>query len=82
MLLRPWPYLPVTAYAILERGELLDADGPARMHAPGGDADLGAEAELAAVGELRRGIVQNDGGIDLAQEALRRRLILVMMQSV
>ena len=32
---------------------------------PGGDADLGAEAELAAIGELRRGVVQDDGRIDL-----------------
>ena len=34
--------LPRAADAILECGELLDADRPARMHAPGGDADLGA----------------------------------------
>ena len=50
----------------LKRGELLDADRPARMQPAGGDADLGAEAELAAVGELRRGVVQHDRGIDLA----------------
>ena len=56
----------------LKRGELLDADRAARMQAAGGDADLGAEAELAAVGELGRGVVQHDGGIDFAQEFLRR----------
>jgi len=36
------------------------------MQAAGGDANLGAEAELAAVGELRRGVVQHDGGVDFA----------------
>ena len=63
------------ADAILERGELLDADRPARMHAAGRDADLGAEAELAAVGELRRGVVQHDRGVDLAQEFLGGLLV-------
>jgi len=38
----------------------------------GGDADLGAKAELAAVGELRRGVVQHDRGIDLIEKFLRR----------
>src|SRR5690606_36128748 len=38
--------------AIFKRGELLDADRPARMQAAGGNADFGTEAELAAVGEL------------------------------
>ena len=50
--------------------------GPRAWKPAGGDADLGAEAELAAVGELRRGVVQHDRGIDLAQEFLRRRLVL------
>src|SRR5271156_196744 len=70
------PRLPVAAHAILEGAELLDADRPAGVHAPGGDADLGAEAELAAVGELGGGVVQHDRGIDLFQEALRGRGIL------
>ncbi len=67
---KSWPRLPAAAYAIFETGELLDPDRAARMHPPGGDADLGAEAELAAVGELRRGIVQHDRRIDFAQEFL------------
>ena len=45
------------------------------MEAAGGDADLGAEPELAAIGELRRGVVQHDRGIDLVEEFLRRRLV-------
>src|SRR6266849_1883330 len=61
--------------AVLEGGELLDADRPARMHAAGGDADLGAEAKLAAVGELGRGVVQHDRRVDLAHEFFRRRLV-------
>ena len=50
----------VPRHAIFEAGELLDADRAARVQAAGGDADLGAEAELAAVGELGRGVVQHD----------------------
>src|SRR5262249_40821237 len=60
---------------ILEGGELLDAHRAARVHAAGGDADLGAEAELAAVGELGRGVVQHDRRIDLRHELVRRRLV-------
>ena len=64
------PCLPVAAHPILERAELLEPDRPAGVHAPGGDADLGAEAELSAVGELGRGVVQDDRRIDLLQEPL------------
>src|SRR5690606_28850441 len=67
--------LPRAAHAVFEAGELLDADRAAGVHLAGGDADLGAEAELAAVRELRRGVVQHDRGIDLAQKALGRGLI-------
>src|SRR5579863_7682982 len=45
------------------------------MQPAGGDADLGAKAELAAVGELRRGVVQHDRRIHLAQKFLRRLLV-------
>ena len=62
------PDLPGAAHAILEAGELFDADRAAGMQLAGGDADLGAEAELAAVGELRRGVVQHDRRVDFAQE--------------
>ena len=47
--------------------------GPAGMHAAGRDADLGAHAELAAIGELRRGIVEHDGAVDLATGSAPRR---------
>ena len=46
------------------------------MEAIGGDADLRAHAELASVGELRRGVVQHDRAVHPLQKALRRRLIL------
>ena len=58
------------AHDILEGRELFDADGPARMEPAGRDADLGAEAEFAAVGELRRSVVQHDGAVDAGEEAL------------
>ncbi len=57
---RSRPDLTRAMHAIFERGQLLEADGPARVHPPRRDADLGAEAEFAAVGELRRRIVQHD----------------------
>ena len=71
--MRSRPDLPRTAHAVFEGGQLLGADRTAGVQAAGGDADLGAEAELAAVGELGRGVVQDDGGIDLVQEFFRRR---------
>src|SRR5215510_7921598 len=72
---RSRPDLSRAAHAILEAGELLDTDRAAGVKTAGGDADLGAEPELAAVGELGRGVVQHDRGIDLAQEFLRRRTV-------
>src|SRR5216684_2325585 len=59
-----------TPHAIFEAAELLQSDRPARVQSPGGDADLGPEAELAAVGELGRGVVQHDRGVHLGQEFL------------
>src|SRR5262245_23919117 len=69
------PGLPRAANPVVEARELLDADRAACVEAPGGNADLGAEAEFAAVGELRRGVVQHNGRVDLTQEFLRRRLV-------
>jgi hypothetical protein len=59
-------------HPIFEGAELLGADRAAGVHAAGGDADLGAEAEFAAVGELGRGVVQHDRRVDLGEELLRR----------
>src|SRR5580700_4047358 len=70
------PRLSAAADAVLETGELFDADGAARMQPAGGDADLGAEAELAAVGKLRRRVVQHDRRIHFAQEFFRRGFVL------
>src|SRR5262249_25233827 len=70
---RARPGLPAAAHAVFEAGELVDPDRPARVEATGGNANLGAETELAAVGELGGGVVQHDRGIDLAQKFLRRR---------
>src|SRR5262245_61984648 len=64
--------LPGAADAVLEAGELIDADRPTGVHLAGSNADLGAEAELAAVGELGRGVVQNDRRVDLVEEFLGR----------
>src|SRR5438105_6441024 len=56
---------------IFEAGQLLGADRAAGVEFAGGNPDLGAEAELAAVGELRRGGVQQDPRSDLAAAPLR-----------
>ena len=38
------------------------------MHLAGGNSDLGAHAEFAAVSKLRRGIVQKNGRVDLVEK--------------
>src|SRR4029077_17462023 len=58
--IRSRPRLPGAADAIFEARQLLGADRPAGVEFAGGDADFGAEAEFAAIGELRRCVVQHD----------------------
>src|SRR3954465_12118802 len=70
------PDLSAAAHAILEARELLHADRAARMKATGGDADLRAKTEFAAIGELRRRIVEYDRRVDFAQKFLCRRVVL------
>src|SRR5882672_11834763 len=65
------PRLPGAVDAIFEAGQLLGANRSAGVEFAGGDPDLGAEAELAAIGELRRCVVQHDRGVDLVEEFLR-----------
>ena len=66
------PDLPPATHLVLIAGQLFDADRPARMHLPGRDPDLRPHPELAAIGELGRGVDQHDAAVDLVQEALRR----------
>ena len=56
-------------------GEFAQAHGAAGVEFVGGDADLGAEAEFAAVGEAVGDIVENAGGVDRAQEAFGGGLV-------
>src|SRR6202051_1143984 len=72
---RSRPRLSAAADAVLETGELFDADRTAGVQPAGGDADFGAEAELAAVGDLRRGVVQRDRRIPFGQEFFRRGFV-------
>src|SRR5215213_1899153 len=62
------PRLPGAVNAIFEARQLLGADRPAGVEFAGGNSDLRAETELAAIGELRRCVVQHDRGIDLAKK--------------
>ena len=64
MRVRLWPGLPGTAHDVLVTRQLLGADRAACVDASGRDADLGTHAELAAVGELRRCVVQNNRAVD------------------
>ena len=73
---KPWraspsrPDLAGTVDTILEGSQLFDADRAAGMHLAGGNADFRAHAEFAAIGELGRGIVQQNGRINFSEEAL------------
>src|SRR5260221_7806672 len=73
---RSRPRLPGAVNAILEAGQLFGADRAAGVELAGGNADLGTEAELAAIGKLRRGVVQHDRGIDLVEELFRGLVVL------
>ena len=55
------PDLASAADDVFERGQLFDADGAARVHFAGGNANFSAHAEFAAVCELGRGVVEDDG---------------------
>src|SRR5256885_7977321 len=66
--MRSRPRLPGAVNAVFEARQLLGADRAAGVEFAGGNPDLRAEAELAAIGELCRCVVQHDRGIDLAEE--------------
>src|ERR687896_1673894 len=66
--------LPVAAHHVFEAGQLLDPDRTAGVQAAGRDANLGAHAELAAIGELGRGVAHHDCAVDLREKALSRRV--------
>src|SRR3990170_1455229 len=55
--------------------DLAQADGTAGDGLLGGIDDLGAEAELGAVRELRARVHVDDGGVHFVQEAHRRRVV-------
>src|SRR5664280_2899763 len=70
------PDLPVAPELVLDAGELLQADRAPGVQLLGGDAHLGAEAELAAVGEARRRIDVDAGRVDLGREPPRGAEVL------
>src|SRR3546814_5909482 len=70
------PDVAPATHLVLVAGQLLGANGAAGVQLAGGNADLGPHAELAAVGELGRGVVHHDAGIDLVQEAGRGHGVL------
>jgi hypothetical protein len=54
---------------VLVAAQLREAHGAAGVEFVGGDADLGSEAELAAVVEAGAGVVEDDGAVHLVLEA-------------
>ena len=64
------PHLPVAVDDVLHARQLAQPHRAAGVQLLGGDADLGPEAELAAVDEAGRGVDEHGGGVDLATEAL------------
>src|SRR5581483_8319928 len=66
------PRLSAAANAVFEAGQLFDPDRSTGVEPSGSNANLRAKTELAAIGELRRGIMQDDGRVDLAQEFFGR----------
>src|SRR3989337_3939703 len=66
-------HLAVAEDHVLERGEPLQPDRPARMQPVRGNADLGAQAVFVAVGEARRGVPHHRARVDLPHAALDAR---------
>ena len=75
---RTWPS-PSTRYLI--RAQLAQADRPAGVELLRRVADLGAHAELAAVGEARRGVDVDAGRVDAALERARGAEVAVTIAS-
>src|SRR4030081_1584489 len=69
--IRSRPRLPGAVNTIFEARQLLGANRAACVEFAGGNADLGAETELAAVGKLCRGFMQHDRRIYLVEKFLR-----------
>src|SRR5712692_11177261 len=63
------PELTVAVDHVLDRRQLLGADGPAGVDARGRDAHLGPHAELPTVDETGRRVDEHRRGVDLAREA-------------
>jgi hypothetical protein len=63
-------------------GKFLEGHGAAGVKLIGGDADLGAETELATIGETGGGVPVNGGGIDFAvRNSSAVASLVVTMQS-
>src|SRR5512135_171518 len=69
-------HLPVAQHDPLLRREAFEPHRAARMELVGGDADLGAQAVLEAVGEARGGVHHHRARVHLAQEGLGVRPVL------
>src|SRR5579864_8949457 len=57
-----------TVNAVFEAGQLFRAHRATGVELAGGYADFGTEAELPAVSELGRGVVQHDRRIDFFEK--------------
>src|SRR5437660_12643529 len=67
--------LAVSSHHETGGGQLPQAHRPVGVQLAGGDADLGAEPQLAAVVEAGGGVPEDAAGVDLADEALGERRV-------
>src|SRR5579859_5346921 len=70
-----FPQLAVANDNELVAGQFLEAHRTAGVDFVGGNADLGAEPILAAVGEAGAGVPKHAGAVDFAQEFLGSRFV-------
>src|SRR3954452_7706724 len=69
------PYLSIPIDDELLRREVFQPHRPERMQLRRRDADLRPEPQLVSVGKPRRGVDEDDTGVDLADEALGARVV-------
>ena len=71
-----FPDLPLALDQVLVGGQGLESHGAAGVEFLGGDADLAAEAEDAAVGEARGGVDIDTSRVDIVHEVLGHLVVL------
>ena len=69
-------YLTGPVNQVFVTGQLFGSHWSARVNPPGGDSNFSTHAEFAAIGELRRRVVQQNRAVQVMEELLHGLLIL------